>query len=95
MNQFIWEQVSADNGQAYWIGLNDRNGEGKFEWLNETNGAMYSNWDIGQPNNIHYQMHSNSQDCVEFGNKYVTPKRWNDIDCDIPLKFICEKSTTG
>ena len=56
---------------------------------------MYTNWDIGQPNNLDSQMHSNGQDCVEIGNSLVTPKKWNDMDCDTTSKFICEKSTTG
>ena len=30
-------QVAADSGQPYWMGLHDRNGEGKFEWLDEKN----------------------------------------------------------
>ncbi|GFR95700.1 macrophage mannose receptor 1-like [Elysia marginata] len=95
MNDFIWDQVSADLGHAYWMGLHDRQSEGIFVWLDEPAKAQYTNWDSDQPNNLDSLHHIDGQDCAEIGNDLVAEKKWNDRDCGIPTKFICEKAKVG
>ena len=77
-----------------WIGLSDKDKEGKFVW---TDGTPQSNnedctvWADDQPND------EDDQDCVEIANGVFWPGGppqigvWNDFQCDKELKYICEK----
>ncbi|GFO41733.1 collectin-12, partial [Plakobranchus ocellatus] len=51
---------------------------------------VYKNWGPGQPNNHQTAGHKEGQDCAEIGSqKFKT--QWNDADCTIAHKFICER----
>lgn len=65
---------------AAWIGLSDREDEGRWMWVDGT-GLDYENWDRNQPDNW-----GRGEDCAQ-----VTPWTggWNDIDCDSRTVFVC------
>ena len=62
-----------------WIGLHDQNNEGIYEWVT---GApfSYENWNVGEPNNV------NDEDC----NEMLDSRKWDDYDCNIERRFVCE-----
>ena len=59
------------------------------------NKPSYLNWDKEEPNDKHYDRFTpqrcDGEDCVQINiwNGVVT---WFDLNCDIALPFICEKS---
>ena len=65
-------------------------GPGQFD-----NKPSYLNWDREEPNDKHYDRFTpqrcDGEDCVQINiwNGVVT---WFDLNCDIVLPFICEKS---
>ena len=65
--------------------------QGKFD-----NKPSYLNWDVAEPNDWHYDTIKAPQRCK--GEDCMQIKSWNDViswcdlDCNIPLPFICEKS---
>ncbi len=63
-----------------WIGLADREDEGRFRWVTG-DPVAFTNWDSGEPNNFF------NEDCVELrsGNG-----RWNDEDCGAARSYVCE-----
>ena len=73
-----------------WIGLNDREEEGKFVWADNSE-ANYTNWADEQPNDEH------EQDCGEIANGQFWPGGeqqvgvWNDFQCETEMMYICEK----
>ncbi|GFO47185.1 collectin-12, partial [Plakobranchus ocellatus] len=51
---------------------------------------VYKNWGPGQPSNHQTAGHKEGQDCADIGSqKFKT--QWNDADCTIAHKFICER----
>lgn len=83
-----------------WIGLNDRVEAGIYVWNDIGQGQLdnkpsYLNWDKEEPNDKHYDRFTpqrcDGEDCVQINiwNGVVT---WFDLNCDIALPFICEKS---
>ncbi|RLG69049.1 MAG: hypothetical protein DRO11_08285, partial [Methanobacteriota archaeon] len=63
-----------------WLGLTDREQEGKFKWITEEE-FKYSKWRSSEPNN--YQ---GNEDCAEFAKG-----KWNDIPCSyVKKKIVCE-----
>ena len=73
--------------QKFWIGLNDRQTEGKFEWTDGSS-VDYTKWGYDydnrrrQPDN-----RGGDEDCVYM---YMT-NTWFDSACDQELAFMCEK----
>lgn len=65
--------------------------QGKFD-----NKPSYLNWDLGEPNDRHYDPFKAPHRCK--GEDCVQIKSWNDViswcdlDCNIQLPYICEKS---
>ncbi|MEM9947094.1 MAG: lectin-like protein, partial [Cyanobacteria bacterium P01_D01_bin.36] len=45
-----WLQSQFDNGQSFWIGINDRAQEGRFEWASGE-AVDYTDWRNGGPDN--------------------------------------------
>ena len=72
------ENTFLDN-RTGWIGLNDRDEEGKWVWVD---GSVfnYTNWGSNQPNNLSYE------NCV---SKDYTGK-WHDFGCHWRKSYICE-----
>ena len=65
--------------------------QGKFDQK-----PSYLNWDLGEPNDRHYDPFKAPHGCK--GEDCVQIKSWNDViswfdlDCNIELPYICEKS---
>ena len=53
--------------------------------------AEFIPWAAAQPSDNGWP----SQNCVEIGNKNFEAGKWNDIQCSLPTRFICEKSADG
>ncbi len=79
-NNFLANTAVLHNPEDWWIGLNDQLQEGLYEWVDGTP-FVYSNWQVGQPNNFQ------GQDCVELD---TTAGQWNDADCGDFSNIICE-----
>ncbi|XP_064113636.1 hepatic lectin-like [Macrobrachium nipponense] len=81
-NEFIRNQTVID----YWIGLNDKDIEGRFKWSVDNSSIQdngnYSRWASGQPDND-----DGIQDC---GVIYSTGT-WDDRNCIYGHYFTCEK----
>ncbi|XP_039448636.1 macrophage mannose receptor 1-like [Culex pipiens pallens] len=68
----------------YYIAGIDTNGDNKnWVWVSRNNAkvAGYTNWHLGQPDNVYDR-------CIEVGRygKWT----WNDVNCCTPLYYICE-----
>ena len=65
-------------------------GQGQFD-----NKPSYLNWDREEPNDKHYDRFTpqrcDGEDCVQI-NIWNGVVSWFDLNCDIVLPFICEKS---
>merc|ERR1712150_175953 len=68
--------LNIDN--AFWIGLNDIQGEGVFNWGHQGFDSLeYTNWLPGEPNDADPHKHcvfTRYQNGIGFG--------WNDADCE-------------
>ncbi|KAH8282123.1 hypothetical protein KR054_005657, partial [Drosophila jambulina] len=65
--------------RAYWLGLNDRDSEGRFVSVASNKPAQFFKWFKGEPDNK-----SNIEKCVAFNGEM-----W-DVRCDYNLYFICQ-----
>eukprot|EP01084_Bolivina_argentea_P014240 26609_1 len=79
--------------ESFWIGLNDLTDEGVWKWVSGTScnyapGGLCKNdfhWDINEPNNLP------GEHCGHFHAAVTSVyKAWNDLNCEIPLRFICD-----
>ena len=86
-NDWVTERADHYDSDAWWIGLNDRDGEGDYEWVDGT-AVGYTNWNDGEPNNGAGSWGGN-EDCVEI-NRFSAVGTWNDLDCPTPNLYICE-----
>ena len=72
------------NGEKGWIGLNDRDTEGKFVWAgNQSSNFTY--WAPYQPNDFRL-----NEDCVHTlgaGHSFM----WNDVSCGGCHNFTCSE----
>ncbi|KAK2840177.1 hypothetical protein Q5P01_013917 [Channa striata] len=69
-----------------WIGLSDRDEEGRWKWV-DGSPLTLKNWNDGEPNN---KPAETGEDCAQMELDKV--HKWNDLHCDKPLRWICEKS---
>ena len=81
-----------------WVGITDREFEGKFKYVSSGKDVFFTNWATGEPND-----HQDGQDCVNFYSIYSNFKlengklelesqsRWDDESCNAKFHFICEK----
>lgn len=63
--------IELINGRNVWIGLTDRNQEGKWLWESDGSGVEFFDWAIGQPDNA-----LENEDCAISWNEH-----WADIQC--------------
>jgi hypothetical protein len=69
-----------------WIGLNDIKTEGHYEWASGST-VLYTNWNIGEPNNAFIANSVSGEDCVELAG---LSSNWNDNDCANQFTFLCD-----
>ncbi|XP_015221702.2 C-type lectin domain family 6 member A-like isoform X1 [Lepisosteus oculatus] len=87
---FFSEQVDIAVRQVFWIGLHDRSEESKWEWVDGTDFSSTPHfWDLGQPDNWQYS--NLGEDCVQLHRYAIEPGRWNDANCDLRFRYICER----
>ncbi|MBM4320713.1 MAG: hypothetical protein FJ125_12340, partial [Deltaproteobacteria bacterium] len=67
--------------QEYWIGLADREEEGRFTWV-DGRAAGYTAWGNGQPDDA-----GGAEDCVHL---LADGGRWNDRPCAHRAGALCE-----
>jgi hypothetical protein len=75
------EARRLNSKSRWWIGLNDRSEEGRFEWLDGA-AVTYTGWSSKEPNNG-----TCNQDCAALKKK--GDGRWHDTHCGQPQPFIC------
>ena len=67
-----------------WIGGNDIEIEGQYVWVTGEP-ITWTYWGQGQPS-----LGGGSNDCIQFRRFSDVQSEWNDRDCDILLRFVCE-----
>ncbi|CAJ1068128.1 asialoglycoprotein receptor-like 1 %2C GO:0016020 [Xyrichtys novacula] len=75
----------------YWIGLVERE-EDHWTWVDGTFfNSTQAFWDEGQPDN--WDFRENGEDCGQLHASLTRKrKRWNDADCGLQYRYICERS---
>ncbi|XP_078594587.1 uncharacterized protein LOC144872390 isoform X2 [Branchiostoma floridae x Branchiostoma japonicum] len=85
IDNFLINLRSALNPYVrYWIGLSDREKEGTWIWA-DGQPLTFSSWAIGEPNS------AGDEDCVVYAAHPTVRDKWNDIPCNLPYRFICQK----
>ncbi|KAI8488629.1 hypothetical protein Bbelb_336580 [Branchiostoma belcheri] len=78
---------SVDDKSTFWFGLHDRRIEGSFEWIDGTplGHGSFRSWHLGEPNGGYAY-----EDCEEDCADYWKGDKWNDNDCNVPQRFLCQ-----
>ncbi|XP_039890784.1 CD209 antigen-like protein E isoform X2 [Simochromis diagramma] len=90
---------SPEEQNPTWIGLNDKEEEGKWKWidgtpltLNNTKCVVYGPsryWESNQPDNGAGDTRWGEEDCAHIRTPANT--LWNDRSCGASLHWVCEK----
>ncbi len=73
-----------------WIGLHDKDQNGKWSHWNSGTPVSFSNWADQEPNNW-----NEVEYCGELNNDDDWWKgQWNDQNCELNRKFVCERGGT-
>ena len=75
--------LTAVGWNTAWIGGTDAASEGTWKWSSTGTPLTYTNWYSG-PNNL-----GGNEDCLQFN--YGSLGRWNDYNCAMQWKFVCER----
>lgn len=80
----------VEHRHPIWIGLVERQQEGHWTWVDGTDfNSTPTYWDEGQPDN--WALRENGEDCGQLhGNGERRRRLWNDADCSIQYRYICE-----
>ena len=75
------------NAYYWWIGVDDKEREGRFQYSSNKQEINFSNWGSGQPNNL-----NSNEDCVVMITSFDSfySGKWADYHCSSENKFICE-----
>ncbi|XP_070578072.1 C-type lectin BfL-2-like [Ptychodera flava] len=102
VHQFIKDYITeaklkssiAQNGKGLWIGLNDKEEEGRYVWvdgevLDSDDPDTYAPWADGEPNN-NEKKDSNGQDCVQLWKS--RDFAFDDAYCEnvVDKGYICQ-----
>ncbi|XP_042292689.1 CD209 antigen-like protein E [Thunnus maccoyii] len=88
VEHLVNDQKTLRSLMGFWIGLRDLHEEGTWKWLDETV-LVEGYWNDGEPNDI------NDEDCTAVYPRENFFKAWNDVECRVELKWICEKALTS
>ncbi|CAH1255133.1 CSMD3 [Branchiostoma lanceolatum] len=89
-DDFLIKLRSSVNPQVrYWIGLTDREKEGAWVWADRRPLGAFSSWAAGEPNS------AGEEDCVVYAAHPSVRDKWNDVPCNHPYRFICQKPAMG
>ncbi|GMV41342.1 MAG: hypothetical protein AMXMBFR64_30580 [Myxococcales bacterium] len=79
-----WLRTNAPGvaSNSHWIGLSDLATEGVFVWVNGTTPGFWG-FAGGEPNDW-----GGNEDCTEM----YANGAWNDLDCAVPRRLICEEA---
>ncbi|KAL4609603.1 hepatic lectin-like isoform X1 [Arapaima gigas] len=70
----------------HWIGLVEKENEGVWSWVDGTDFSSTPHfWALGQPDE--WRLAPDGEDCGELNPRGF----WNDADCSLYHRFICEK----
>ena len=67
-----------------WIGLNDREQEGRYVWVHNNQLVAYTKLYTGEPNN------SYNEDCTLLYHETGRRGRWNYAQCNRAFNYICK-----
>jgi len=56
-----------------------------FYWSATGSPMEFTDWSAGQPDNS-----GNNEHCLQWHQPAGDRRYWNDLNCDIKLRFICE-----
>ncbi|XP_068778898.1 C-type lectin domain family 17, member A-like isoform X6 [Struthio camelus] len=73
---------TAPQPRGYWLGLSDREKEGSWRWQDGTPLGL-SFWSSGEPNG------GRGENCATL----LPDGRWNDLACERPDYWVCERPT--
>ena len=101
-NDLVLTLVKSLQPSNWWIGITDRQSEGRWEYLSSGKVTSFSNWAPGQPDD---GQRSNTQDCAQFWFQYrrtvtfdednVRRGLWDDQFCTSRWHYVCEQPLTG
>ena len=92
VNEFLREYIpDGQAGDYCWIGGFEHD-EGFWAW-DDGRPWGYQNWKEGEPNHVD----GNTEDCLSLitwnmPDLNEEPGLWDDLDCDLPMSFICVNS---
>ncbi|XP_077116918.1 CD209 antigen-like protein C [Ranitomeya variabilis] len=70
------------SSSSYWIGLRrDPRDAHIWKWIDGSE-VTFTNWGVNEPNHLGWSEH-----CGE-----VTSRAWNDVTCNYPQRYLCEKT---
>lgn len=73
-------------GNEYWLGGRDDIIEGTWQWASTDRVFTYTAWGPTNPSNS-----AGDEDCLQLRDFGSAGIKWNDISCQVGIKFICEK----
>ena len=82
-----WLKQTFGEGESFWLGLNDRAQEGRFEWVSGE-AVSYTNWDPNEPNNFR-----GDEDYATMN--FSWRKQWNDDNGSKSYRGIIEVDPVG
>ena len=72
--------VTAVADNAVWIGGTDAASEGAWVWSPSNTSVSYTNWKVGEPNDV-----AGGEHCLHFKGD----GRWNDERCSKGFRYVC------
>ena len=89
-NDLVLTLLKSLQPSNWWIGITDRQSEGRFEYLSSGKEPSFSNWYPGQPDDWR-----SGEDCVQFWFPGASKLgKWNDNACKNSRHYVCEKPLT-
>jgi hypothetical protein len=83
--EWLHETASGYSSESWYIGLTDRGpDEGEFRWIDDSD-ITYTAWASGEPNDA-----GSGEDCVGMNWGDSVTESWNDFNCSMLLRYICQ-----